>query len=500
MGITLIVIVALGAFGQPESLSDAVLYGHTSTVQSLIAGGADVNEMDATGMTPLMVAASQGRAAIARILIAAGADVKASSEDGTTALMRAASANRLDVLKLLVSSGADPNRKTSGGMSALMVAAYGGYADAVRALLASRAEVNVKDTQGRTALMAGAASGDAAVVQALLDAGADPRAADAGGFTALTYAVAEGHVEVLDALQKRGLKPGVTELTLAASGCHAPTVRTVLASGVNVNGAEGDTVPLLAAAKGNCVEVVQLLLDRGANVNAKDHEGWTALIKASEGGFTDMVRLLLQRGADMNVADNNRRTAWMYAAMGGYTEIGELFRQKRGTATPPSENEPQKLDVSSPTLTADQPMPRDYTADGRNMSPPLAWRNVPADTKSLAVICVDPDAGNPPPFVHWVIYNLPPKATGLPENIPFEPGAPMPSAIAGAVQGVSGFRRPIYRGPAPPPGKTHHYHFVVFALDSPPDLKTGLTRAELLDAIEGHILARGELVSTYERK
>ena len=134
-----------------------------------------------------------------------------------------------------------------------------------------------------------------------------------------------------------------------------------------------------------------------------------------------------------------------------------------------------------------------------NMSPPIAWSDVPAGTKSIAVVCEDPDAGNPPPFVHWVIYNIPAAARALPENIPFEPSAPMPASIAGSIQGVSGFRRPIYRGPAPPPGKVHHYHFVVYALDVD-RLQAGLTRADLLDAINGHILAQGELVATYERK
>jgi hypothetical protein len=76
----------------------------------------------------------------------------------------------------------------------------------------------------------------------------------------------------------------------------------------------------------------------------------------------------------------------------------------------------------------------------------------------------------------------------------------MPSEIAGAIQGVSGFRRPIYRGPAPPPGKPHHYHFVVYALDRDLGLKPGLSRADLLAAIDGHVIGRGELVSIYERK
>src|SRR3954454_24768503 len=79
---------------------------------------------------------------------------------------------------------------------------------------------------------------------------------------------------------------------------------------------------------------------------------------------------------------------------------------------------PQKIVVGSPTLKADETMPRDYTPDGRNLSPPLTWSNLPGATKEIAVICEDPDAGNPPPFVHWVIYNIPADAKGLPEGMP----------------------------------------------------------------------------------
>jgi hypothetical protein len=98
------------------------------------------------------------------------------------------------------------------------------------------------------------------------------------------------------------------------------------------------------------------------------------------------------------------------------------------------------------------------------------------------------------------MYKIPATAKGLPENIPFEPGAPMPAGVAGAIQGVSGFRRSIYRGPAPPPGKVHHYHFVVYALDADLGLEPGLSRVDLLTAIQDHIVGRGELVATYERK
>ncbi len=476
------------------SLGDAVLYGDANAVKAMIAAGADVNQFDETHMTPLMVAASEGRTAIVKVLIDAKADVNLSSDDGTTALMRAASANRRGAMELLLASGAQVNARNRGGMTALMVAAFGGYTDAVRALLARKADPNAADSQGRTALMAAATSGDAATVDALLSAGGNPNVADVGHGTPMTYAAAEGHASVMDALRKRGLNPSAGDLALAAAGCHADAVKTALAAGVAVDGVDGQIVPLLSAAGTGCVEVARLLLERGADVNAKDHDGWTPLIKAAQAGHAEMVQLLMEHGADMTVADSNGRTAWMFAAIGGHNDIADIFKRARANAPAAT------VAVTSPALVAGQPMPRQYTADGRNDSPPLAWSNVPEGTKSFAVVCEDPDAGNPPPFVHWLIYNIPPEATSLPEAIPFEPDQPLPSSIAGATQGMSGFRRPFYRGPAPPPGPAHHYHFIVYALDLLPELKKGLTRNELLDEIKGHVLGRGELVATYERK
>ncbi len=130
-----------------------------------------------------------------------------------------------------------------------------------------------------------------------------------------------------------------------------------------------------------------------------------------------------------------------------------------------SASAPARLAVTSPTLVAGQAVPRQHTADGENISPALQWSGAPATTRSFALVCDDPDVPIPGGFVHWVVYNIPRTATGLPENLPIDPAAPMPAAIAGTMQGLSGFKRPIYRGPAPPPGKPHHYHFTVYALD-----------------------------------
>jgi Raf kinase inhibitor-like YbhB/YbcL family protein len=162
---------------------------------------------------------------------------------------------------------------------------------------------------------------------------------------------------------------------------------------------------------------------------------------------------------------------------------------------------PEAIKVESPTIKPNELIPRDHTADGKNISPALVWSNVPPTTKSFAVVCIDPDVPMAGGFVHWVLYNISDAANGVPEGVPAEPDAPMPPQLSGATQGMSGFRRAVYRGPAPPPGKPHHYHFVVYALDiAAGSLPPGLNHAGLQEAMKGHIVGKGELVGIYERK
>lgn len=171
---------------------------------------------------------------------------------------------------------------------------------------------------------------------------------------------------------------------------------------------------------------------------------------------------------------------------------------------------PAVLTVTSTAFTSGDALPKDYTADGKNVSPPLAWTGAPAGTKEFAVILDDPDAnfGGRGPFVHWVIYRIPGAARGLPEAVPM--GATISAAgLTGAINGLSGFNafqrtgqpptEPGYRGPAPPPGAPHHYRFTVYALNAPLDAKDGLDKAALLRAMDGRIAAQGELVGVYER-
>jgi Raf kinase inhibitor-like YbhB/YbcL family protein len=161
---------------------------------------------------------------------------------------------------------------------------------------------------------------------------------------------------------------------------------------------------------------------------------------------------------------------------------------------------PARLLVESPAMATGQIMPRDYSPDGRNVSPPLTWRDLPAGTRQIAVICQDHGAGNPPPWVHWIIYNIPGNARGLPEGIPFDRADAMPPGLERATQGNNNWGLAMYRGPAPPAGTVHEYDFMVLALDADLDLPAGLTRAELLAAVRGHVIGQGSLVPTYTRQ
>ena len=158
------------------------------------------------------------------------------------------------------------------------------------------------------------------------------------------------------------------------------------------------------------------------------------------------------------------------------------------------------ITLRSSTFTDGQPIDKQFTGDGQDISPQLTWDGVPEGTKELALICDDPDAPTAEPWVHWLIYKIEPTVSELPQGVPSGPRLEQPiSALQGRNSWSSG-RTIGYRGPAPPPGHgVHHYHFRLYALDQPLDLKPGVDKHALLDAMEGHVLATGELIGTYRR-
>lgn len=150
------------------------------------------------------------------------------------------------------------------------------------------------------------------------------------------------------------------------------------------------------------------------------------------------------------------------------------------------------MDLTSSSFSNGQ-IPLDYTCDGANRSPQLAWSQPPAATRALALTVTDPDApfGT---FTHWVLFNLPAATLSLPEDVPTNSQLP-----DGTLQGRNDFSNTGYGGPCPPRGSTHRYVFTLYALDAPLALAPGSTRKQLESALAGHILAHAQLTARYSR-
>lgn len=148
------------------------------------------------------------------------------------------------------------------------------------------------------------------------------------------------------------------------------------------------------------------------------------------------------------------------------------------------------MTLTSPAFAQGATIPRQYTCDGKDISPALQWGEPPEKTQSFALIMDDPDAPMGT-WVHWVLYNLPATARSLPEGVP-----PAADLADGSHHGRNSWKRLGYGGPCPPSG-THRYFFKLYALDAKLNLASGATKEELLKAMEGHILAQAELMGRY---
>jgi len=154
------------------------------------------------------------------------------------------------------------------------------------------------------------------------------------------------------------------------------------------------------------------------------------------------------------------------------------------------------MSITSEAFEHNSHIPSRYTCDGEDISPPLAWRHVPAGTESLVLIVDDPDAPDPAApkvtWVHWLLYNIPASWQGLEEALAAE------NLLDNTRQGRNGWKRTAYGGPCPPTGR-HRYFFKLYALDTVlPDLHEP-TKAKLENSMQGHVLAQAELIGTYQR-
>lgn len=157
-------------------------------------------------------------------------------------------------------------------------------------------------------------------------------------------------------------------------------------------------------------------------------------------------------------------------------------------ASPGADQDAPAMMLTSEAFAPGETIPQRHVRQGENLSPPLAWSNVPPGTKQFALVADDPDApvGN---WVHWVVYNIPADVRSITAG----------AVPDGAAQGTNGWDEIGYGGPQPPGGQTHRYFFKLYALNAELNLKPGLDRRELLDELRGHILAQAELMGTYPR-
>ena len=145
------------------------------------------------------------------------------------------------------------------------------------------------------------------------------------------------------------------------------------------------------------------------------------------------------------------------------------------------------MKLKSPVFTEGHTIPKLFTGEGGDISPPLAWSDVPAGCKSLALTCEDPDAAGGT-FIHWVVYNISPKMVAFSEG------------VKNLDQGRNSFDKQSYGGPMPPKGHgKHHYIFTLYALDSDLKLKPGLSYEELVSAIKNRVISKAKLIGIYER-
>lgn len=185
---------------------------------------------------------------------------------------------------------------------------------------------------------------------------------------------------------------------------------------------------------------------------------------------------------------NFMKTSWelLFIVFIVFCEIGLLIGFSEG------EGYTMELDIRSSAFEEGEFIPKKYTCDGEDVSPPLSWVQLPNETKSIVLICDDPDApvGT---WVHWVLFGLSPDTLELPEGVSHEK-----EVLGGAKQGLNDFRKYGYGGPCPP-GGTHRYFFKLYAVDTQVDLHAGATKSEVLNAIKGHVLAGGQLMGRYSR-
>ena len=311
-------------------LSLAAYFGHTETVRYLVGlKDVDVNHAENKSCTVLHCAVQEGHRSVVQVLIDAGVDIEAKNDVGRSPLLFASSLGHLDIVKMLVEAGADVCVTDNEGDTCLMLATYCGHTETVRYLVGLKdVEVNHAENNGWTALHLTVELKLPGVVQVLIDAGADVEAQDTDGLSPLLFASSSGHLDIVKMLVEAGAvcvtnNNDATCLMLASHSGHTETVRFLAGlKDVDVNQVhekDGFTALHCAGQQGRG-DVVEVLIDAGADIEAKNDVGRSPLLFASSSGHLDIVKMLVKAGAGVCVTDNEGDTCLIFATYFGHTE------------------------------------------------------------------------------------------------------------------------------------------------------------------------------------
>jgi Raf kinase inhibitor-like YbhB/YbcL family protein len=190
-----------------------------------------------------------------------------------------------------------------------------------------------------------------------------------------------------------------------------------------------------------------------------------------------------------------RRTAFWFSIL--VLLLPSCGRRPSNETLLPEDPKKNTIRLESPAFTSGGAIPKLYTCDGKDVSPPLTWSGIPENARSVALVCEDPDAPRGT-WTHWVIFDIPASVKELGEGIPAQERVDLGTGGKTALHGKNDFGKTGYGGPCPPSG-THRYSFRIYALDGTLDLGPDTTRERLLGAIRGHVLAEGQLMGKYSR-
>ena len=311
-------------------LTLAAYLGHTDTVRYLVSlPEVDLNHQDSGNCTVLHIAVQQEHADVVQVLIDAGADIEAKDDEGHSPLHLASISGELTTVKVLVKAGADVRATDACGNTCLILAAHHGHTETVRYLVSlPEVDLNHQDSWNCTVLHCAAQENRSDVVQVLIDAGADIETKNDEGRSPLHLASISGELTTVKMLVKAGADVRDTDakratcLTLAACFGHTDTVHYLLClPEVDLNHQDSDNYTALHfAVEVKDADVVQVLIDKRADIETRDHAGRSPLHLASISGELVTMKMLVEAGADVRATDANRVTCLMFAAYCGHTD------------------------------------------------------------------------------------------------------------------------------------------------------------------------------------